>query len=155
MMPFGLYFLIRDVRAGGKLSCFIPLPYITHERPKTQQQIQKNFWNEKQPSSILAGRLFLAFIRLIGIEPTHPAPEAGALSTELQAHILSYESFIIISQFQGRMQENFKILSICPKCPKIQIAAKVSFFPWIKGPVSSGKTGSSLMGGMPSIYFSH
>ncbi len=26
-------------------------------------------------------------VRLIGIEPTHPAPEAGALSTELQAHI--------------------------------------------------------------------
>ena len=27
-------------------------------------------------------------VRLIGIEPTHPAPEAGALSTELQAHII-------------------------------------------------------------------
>lgn len=26
-------------------------------------------------------------VRLIGIEPTHPAPEAGALSTELQAPI--------------------------------------------------------------------
>ena len=25
-------------------------------------------------------------VRLIGIEPTHPAPEADALSTELQAH---------------------------------------------------------------------
>ena len=25
-------------------------------------------------------------VRLIGIEPTHPAPEAGALSTELRAH---------------------------------------------------------------------
>ena len=26
-------------------------------------------------------------VRLIGIEPTHPAPEAGALSTELQAYM--------------------------------------------------------------------
>lgn len=26
-------------------------------------------------------------VRLIGIEPTHPAPEAGALSTELQARV--------------------------------------------------------------------
>lgn len=59
---------------------------------------------------MLVGQLFLDFIRLIGIEPTHPAPEAGALSTELQAHILSYESFIIISQFHGRMQGDFKNL---------------------------------------------
>ena len=29
-------------------------------------------------------------VRLIGIEPTHPAPEAGALSTELQAHMKWY-----------------------------------------------------------------
>ena len=27
-------------------------------------------------------------VRLTGIEPTHPAPEAGALSTELQAQTL-------------------------------------------------------------------
>jgi hypothetical protein len=27
-------------------------------------------------------------VRLRGIEPPHPAPEAGALSTELQAHII-------------------------------------------------------------------
>lgn len=33
--------------------------------------------------------------RLIGIEPTHPAPEAGALSTELQAH---FNYFYIIAQ---------------------------------------------------------
>ncbi len=28
---------------------------------------------------------YIRMARLIGIEPTHPAPEAGALSTELQA----------------------------------------------------------------------
>ena len=33
---------------------------------------------------------------LIGIEPTHPAPEAGALSTELQAH--NYRTFIFYSK---------------------------------------------------------
>ena len=32
------------------------------------------------------GTLFAVILaRLIGIEPTHPAPEAGALSTELRA----------------------------------------------------------------------
>ena len=61
------------------------------------------------------GQLFLVFIRLIGIEPTHPAPEAGALSTELQAHMLSYETFTIIAQFHERMQGNFKILPERPK----------------------------------------
>ena len=30
---------------------------------------------------------FSDLVCLIGIEPTHPAPEAGALSTELQAQI--------------------------------------------------------------------
>ena len=33
---------------------------------------------------------FVNMVRLIGIEPTHPAPEAGALSTELQAHMKCY-----------------------------------------------------------------
>ena len=33
--------------------------------------------------------------RLIGIEPTHPAPEAGALSTELQAHIFIYRKRLL------------------------------------------------------------
>ena len=35
-------------------------------------------------------------VRLIGIEPTHPAPEAGALSTELQAHVaMNYRAQIV------------------------------------------------------------
>ena len=50
------------------------------------------------------GQLFLVFIRLIGIEPTHPAPEAGALSTELQALISLDESFTIIPQSHMLLQ---------------------------------------------------
>ena len=33
-------------------------------------------------------------MRLIGIEPTHAAPEATALSTELQMHLQQYKQFI-------------------------------------------------------------
>lgn len=33
-------------------------------------------------------------VRLVGIEPTHPAPEAGALSTELQALKLATKGII-------------------------------------------------------------
>ena len=33
-------------------------------------------------------------VRLTGIEPTHPAPEAGALSTELQA-FMQQNNYII------------------------------------------------------------
>ena len=32
-------------------------------------------------------------MRLIGIEPTHAAPEATALSTELQTHLLNHTTF--------------------------------------------------------------
>lgn len=47
--------------------------------------------HKKQPSDQRAVFLWKGtpsahLVRLIGIEPTHPAPEAGALSTELQAH---------------------------------------------------------------------
>ena len=41
--------------------------------------------NERPPKNVVFIGGFL--VRLIGIEPTHPAPEAGALSTELQAQI--------------------------------------------------------------------
>ena len=48
-------------------------------------------------------------VRLIGIEPTHPAPEAGALSTELQAHMklrsLVYHTF---SKMKSIFLENCK-----------------------------------------------
>ena len=37
-------------------------------------------------------------IRPIGIEPTHPAPEAGALSTELRAQI-TYNMILEIMKF--------------------------------------------------------
>ena len=53
-------------------------------------------------------------VRLIGIEPTHPAPEAGALSTELQAHrttvndsINYYNRFFIFLQ-----EESFRLWSV-------------------------------------------
>ena len=38
-------------------------------------------------------------MRLIGIEPTHAAPEATALSTELQTHL--YHDTILFSDLQG------------------------------------------------------
>ena len=38
-------------------------------------------------------------MRLIGIEPTHAAPEATALSTELQTHL--YHDTILFSYLQG------------------------------------------------------
>ncbi len=41
-----------------------------------------------------AQNICTALARLIGIEPTHPAPEAGALSTELQAHGKCYPIII-------------------------------------------------------------
>jgi hypothetical protein len=34
-------------------------------------------------------------VRLAGIEPAHPAPEAGALSTELQAHKYNFIMYIM------------------------------------------------------------
>ena len=37
-------------------------------------------------------------MRLIGIEPTHAAPEATALSTELQAHLLDHTRIVPILQ---------------------------------------------------------
>ena len=56
-------------------------------------------------------------VRLIGIEPTHPAPEAGALSTELQAHMklrsLVYHTFSKMkSIFFGKLQNFFKKKSL-------------------------------------------
>ena len=57
------------------------------------------------------GQLFLVFIRLIGIEPTHPAPEAGALSTELQAHIKSYSELyhILLKKAKLFLKETKKV----------------------------------------------
>lgn len=46
-------------------------------------------------------------VRLIGIEPTHPAPEAGALSTELQAHTLRCDHYYSIV-FLKRKEVFFK-----------------------------------------------
>ena len=43
-------------------------------------------------------------VRLTGIEPVHPAPEAGALSPELQAHLLCY-SIIAIIYFFARAKQ--------------------------------------------------
>ena len=43
-------------------------------------------------------------VRLIGIEPTHPAPEAGALSTELQAHMKSHG---LVYHTFSKKQSNF------------------------------------------------
>ncbi len=45
-------------------------------------------------------------VRLTGIEPAHPAPEAGALSTELQAHELT--AFNYSTSFSKRKEENEK-----------------------------------------------
>ena len=51
-------------------------------------------------------------VRLRGIEPPHPAPEAGALSTELQAHMklrsLVYHTF---SKMKSIFLENCKTFS--------------------------------------------
>lgn len=41
----------------------------------------------------------VCFVRLIGIEPTPQAPEAGALSTELQTHL--HYSTILFFNLQG------------------------------------------------------
>ena len=59
-------------------------------------------WQKQKPPTTVDGLLFL--VRLIGIEPTHPAPEAGALSTELQAHIQFLPPFFgcLISIADGR-----------------------------------------------------
>ena len=46
-------------------------------------------------------------MRLIGIEPTHAAPEATALSTELQTHRLYFTINC------GKRQELFQLLLIC------------------------------------------
>ena len=55
-------------------------------------------------------------VRLIGIEPTHPAPEAGALSTELQARTekqtLEKSSKISISHFRKKASYFLKIILI-------------------------------------------
>ena len=39
-------------------------------------------------------------VRLRGIEPPHPAPEAGALSTELQAH----NALLIIAELHSQVK---------------------------------------------------
>ena len=39
-------------------------------------------------------------VRLRGIEPPHPAPEAGALSTELQAH----NALLIIAELNSQVK---------------------------------------------------
>jgi hypothetical protein len=52
-------------------------------------------------------------VRLIGIEPTHPAPEAGALSTELQAHTFSKNIVLIYySKLLEKKQGVFEIFLI-------------------------------------------
>ena len=51
-------------------------------------------WNDV-PQGFLGKRK----MRLIGIEPTHAAPEATALSTELQTHL--YHDTILFSNLQG------------------------------------------------------
>ena len=58
--------------------------------------------NERPPKNVVFIGGFL--VRLIGIEPTHPAPEAGALSTELQAHIVSlkHRAYILYQTFQKK-----------------------------------------------------
>lgn len=65
--------------------------------------------NERPPKNVVFIGGFL--VRLIGIEPTHPAPEAGALSTELQAHMKWYGLvYHIFSKKQStflKKQKNF------------------------------------------------
>ena len=46
-------------------------------------------------------------MRLIGIEPTHAAPEATALSTELQTHLLYNTTFL------RKLQVLFVLLFAC------------------------------------------
>lgn len=43
--------------------------------------------NKQNPRTNTLVHAGVNVVRLIGIEPTHPAPEAGALSTELQARV--------------------------------------------------------------------
>ena len=45
------------------------------------------------------------FLYLKGIEPTHPAPEAGALSTELQAQTLCQLLYNIWKQNSRKISE--------------------------------------------------
>ena len=51
-------------------------------------------------------------MHLIGIEPTHAAPEATALSTELQMHLRQYT--IIFNFWQGVRQTFFN--NLCRIC---------------------------------------
>lgn len=55
------------------------------EHGKTLEHGKIKFEHEKS-TSLHCREVLL--VRLTGIEPTHPAPEAGALSTELQAQTL-------------------------------------------------------------------
>ena len=59
-------------------------------------------------------------MRLIGIEPTHAAPEATALSTELQTHLL-YNTTL-----GPKIQVFFSNFSICSH----NFASQPCFFPW-------------------------
>ena len=68
-------------------------------------------------------------VRLIGIEPTHPAPEAGALSTELQAHIISlkYRAYILYQTFQKKARGFPKFFRFFLRL--YAFAKKFDFFP--------------------------
>lgn len=87
--------------------------------------------NERPPKNVVFIGGFL--VRLIGIEPTHPAPEAGALSTELQAHIVSlkYRAYILYQTFQKKARgfpKFFRFFSnaVC-FCKKIDFFSKKPF----------------------------
>ena len=83
--------------------------------------------NERPPKNVVFIGGFL--VRLIGIEPTHPAPEAGALSTELQAHIVSlkHRAYILYQTFQKKARGFPKFF--CFFLRLYAFAKKFDFFP--------------------------
>ena len=61
-------------------------------------------------------------VRLVGIEPTHPAPEAGALSTELQAQRLEYERKYSILLKKVSIKRRLEDCSVKNKKPPKKVA---------------------------------
>ena len=69
----------------------------------TKKMIWAPLWAQQKIPSLHCREGIL--VRLTGIEPTHPAPEAGALSTELQAQMLWQLLYIIRTKISSRTKE--------------------------------------------------
>ena len=96
------------------------------EHGKTLEHGKIKFEHEKS-TSLQCREVLL--VRLTGIEPTHPAPEAGALSTELQAHIVSlkHRAYILYQTFQKKARGFPKFFRFFLRL--YAFAKKFDFFP--------------------------